>query len=217
MRKLSLTALLAIGLAAPAFGFSGTVNKRGDLDGDSYRELVYTAQVDLPDVDTEFDPTVINVNDRCESGDFVDERISGRQDNVVTLKLRKIDTRKGREVFFDMRSGASARQGEARVVAWRKHSGATCRKARDLFKYRSTHPTHPPRGTNGEVSSFEVKVRERARRFRGKEVVLSEVFTRPGDPLCCGTVRKLSYWRYSRSRDKYLRYKTKIKRKRPTS
>jgi hypothetical protein len=217
VRKLSLTALLAIGLAAPAFGFSGTVNKRGDLDGDSYRELVYTAQVDLPDVDTEFDPTVINVNDRCESGDFVDERISGRQDNVVTLKLRKIDTRKGREVFFDMRSGASARQGEARVVAWRKHSGATCRRARDLFKYRSTHPTHPPRGTNGEVSSFDVKVRERARRFRGKEVVLSEVFTRPGDPLCCGTVRKLSYWRYSRARDKYIRYKTKIKRRRPTS
>jgi hypothetical protein len=217
VRKLSLTALLAIGLAAPAFGFSGTVNKRGDLDGDSYRELVYTSQVDLPGVDTEFDPTVINVNDRCDSGDFVDERISGRQDNVVFLKLRKIDTRKGKEVFFDMRSGASARQGESRVVAWRKHSGATCRKARDLFKYRSTHPTHAPSGTNGEVSSFDVKVRERARRFRGKEVVLSEVFTRPGDPLCCGTVRKLSYWRYSRKRDKYIRYKTKIKRRRPTS
>jgi hypothetical protein len=213
VRKLALTALLAIGLAVPAFGFSGTVNKHGDLDGDSYKELVYTAQVDLQGVDTEFDPTVINVNDRCSSGDFVDERISGRQDNVVFLKLRKIDTRKGNEVFFDMRSGAAARQGEARVVAWRKHSGPTCRKARDLFKYRTTHPTHAPSGTNGEVSNFDVKVRERAHRFRGKEVVLSEVFTRPGDPLCCGTVRKLSYWRYSRARDKYVRYKTKIQRK----
>lgn len=215
MRKLLLTPPLVLLLAAPALGFSGTVNKHGDLDGDSYKELVYTAQVDLQGVDTEFDPTVINVNDRCASGDFVDERISGRQDNVVTLKLSKIDTRKGREIFFDMRSGASARQGEARVVAWRKHSGATCRKARDLFKYRSTHPTHPPSGTNGEVSSFDVKIRERAHRYRGKEVVLSEVFTRDGDPLCCGTVRKLSYWRYSRARDKYVRYKTKVQRKRP--
>jgi hypothetical protein len=212
VRKLSLPALLAIGLAAPAFGFSGKVEKRGDLDGDSYQELVYTSQVDLPG-DTQFDPTVINVNDRCKSGEFVDERISGRQDSLVFLKLRKIDPRKGREVFFDMRSGASARQGEARVVAWRKHSGATCRKPRAIFKYRSTHPTHAPSGTNGEVSSFDVKVRERARRFRGKEVVLSEVFTRAGDPLCCGTVRKLSYWRYSRARDKYVRYKTKIARK----
>ena len=127
--------------------------------------------------------------------------------------LRKIDTRRGREVFFDMRSGASARQGEARVVAWRKHSGPTCRKARAIFKYRSTHPTHAPSDTNGEVSSFDVKVRERAHRYRGKEVILSEVFTRSDDPLCCGTVRKLSYWRYSRARDKYVRYKSKVQRK----
>lgn len=215
MRKLSLTALLAIGLAAPAFGFTSTVNKHGDLDGDSYKELVYTAQVDLQGVATEFDPTVINVNDRCDDGSFVDDRISGRQDNVVFLKLRKIDTRKGREVFFDMRSGAAARQGEARVVAWRKSSGPECRKPRNLFKYRSTHPTHKPRGTTGDVGNWAVKVAERAHRFRGKEVILSEVFLRQGEPECCGTVRKLSYWRYSRKRDKYLRYKTKIQRKRP--
>ncbi len=214
MRKLSLTALLALALAAPAFGFSGTVTKEGDLDGDANKETVYTAQVDEPGVADEFDPTTIHVSDTCGS-ETIDQRISGRHDNVVTLKLRKIDSRRGAEVFFDMRSGASARQGEARVVAWRKHSGTPCRRARSLFKYRSTHPTHAPSGTNGEVSSFDVKVRERAHRFRGKEVVLSEVFTRPGDPLCCGTVRKLSYWRYSHGRDKYLRYKTKIQRKRP--
>jgi hypothetical protein len=214
LRRLSLTSLLALVLAAPAFGFSGTVTKDGNLDGDSNKESVYTAQVDLPGVADEFDPTTIHVADTC--GDrTIDQRISGRQDGVVALKLRRIDTRRGAEVFFDMRSGASARQGESRVVAWRKHSGAICRKARSLFKYRSTHPTHPPRGTNGEVSSFDVKVRERARRFRGKEVVLSEVFTRDGDPLCCGTVRKLSYWRYSHARDKYVRYKTKVQRKRP--
>jgi hypothetical protein len=216
VRKLSLTALLALAVSAPAFAFTGVVTKHGDLDGDAAKETVYTSRVDLPGVADEFDQTEVRVSDTCAATP-VDQRIGGPQDGLVTLKLRRIDTRKGAEVFLDMRSGASARQGEARVVAWRKHSGTPCRKARNLFKYKSTKPTHPPRGTNGEVSSFEVKVRERAARYRGKEVVLSEVFTRPGEPLCCGSVRKLSYWRYSRARDKYVRYKTKIKRRRPTS
>jgi hypothetical protein len=215
VRKLSLTALLALALAAPAFGFSGTVTKTGDLDGDSAKETVYTAQVDLADVDDEFDPTVIRISDTCGSTS-IDQRISGRQDGVVTLKLRRIDTRRGAEVFFDMRSGASARQGEARVVAWRKRSGTPCRKARSLFKYRSTKPTRRPSGTTGEVSTFDVKVRERARRYRGKEVVLSEIFLREGEPFCCGSVKKLTYWRYSRARDKYLRYRTKVTRKAST-
>ena len=214
MRKVLLTTLFALALSAPAVGFSGSVTKTGDLDGDSYEEAVYTTQVDLPDVDTAFDPTVIKVYDYCaNTGDVVNERISGRQDGVNFLKLRKIDTRRGREVFFDMRSGAAARQGESRVVAWRKHSGATCRKARDLFKYRSTHPTRRPSGTTGEVSGFSVKVGERARRYRGKEVILSELFLRPGEPECCASVKKITYWRYSRKRDKYLRYKTIVKRR----
>jgi hypothetical protein len=212
VRKLTLTAILALALAAPALGFSGTVTKTGDLDGDSAKETVYTAKVDLPGVADEFDQTEVHVSDTCGST-TIDQRISGQQDGLVTLKLRRIDTRRGAEVFFDMRSGASARQGEARVVAWRKHSGTPCRKARSLFKYRSTKPTHRPSGTTGEVSSFDVKVRERARRYRAKEVVLSEVFLRPGEPFCCGSVRKLTYWRYSRARDKYLRYRTKVRRR----
>jgi hypothetical protein len=216
VRKLSLTVLLALALSAPAFAFSGKVTRAGDLDGDAAKETVYTARVDLPGVSDEFDPTEVRVRDSCGST-LVDKRIAGPQDSLVTLKLRRIDTRPGAEVFVDMRSGASARQGEARVVAWRKRSGIPCRKARDLFKYSSIHPTHPPRGTNGEVSGFEVKVGERARRYRGKEVALAEIFTRPGEPLCCGSVKKVSYWRYSPGRDKYVRYKTKVKRKPRTS
>jgi hypothetical protein len=216
VRKLSLTALLALALCAPAFGFTHTVTKHGDLDGDAAKETVYTAQVDLPGVSDEFDPTQIHISDTC-GGATVDQKVSGEEDGVVALKLRRIDTRRGAEVFLDMRSGASARQGETRVVAWRKHAGTPCRKARYLFKYTSRKPTHAPRGTNGEVSSFEVKVGERSRRYRGKEIALAEVFTRPGEPLCCGSVKKVSYWRYSRGRDKYVRYKTKIRRKTPTS
>ena len=98
-------------------------------------------------------------------------------------------------------------------MAWRARSGSPCRRARSLFKYRSTRPTRRPRGTIGEVSAFSVKVRERARRYRGKEVVLGESFLREGEPPCCGSVRKLTYWRYSRARDKYVRYRTVVRRR----
>jgi hypothetical protein len=212
VRKLPLTAVLALVLCAPALGFTSPVTRKGNLDGDAAKETVYSARVDLPGVADEFDPAEVRVSDTCGSTP-VDQRIAGPQDNLATLKLRRIDTRAGAEVFLDMRSGASARQGEARVVAWRKHSGAPCRKARNLFRYRSTKPTHRPSGTTGEVSSFEAKVAERARRYRGKEVVLSEVFLKAGEPLCCGSVKKVTYWRYSRGRDKYVRYRTKVKRR----
>jgi hypothetical protein len=43
--------------------------------------------------------------------------------------------------------------------------------------------------------------------------VLSEIFLRAGEPLCCGSVKKVTYWRYSRRLDRYLRYKTKVRRR----
>ena len=215
MRKLAPTALLALALCASAVAFQGTVTKQADLDGDAAKETVRSVQVDLAGVADEFDQTEMHVNDTCGSTP-VDQRISGQQDNLVTLKLRRIDTRRGREVFFDMRSGASARQGEARVVAWRKHAGTPCRQARSLFRYKSTKPTHAPKGTTGEVSSFEVRVGERSARYHGKEVALAEIFLEPGEPFCCGSVKKVTYWRYGHGRDQYVRYKTKVKRKTQT-
>lgn len=212
MRKLLLAVGLAVALSARAFGFTGPVTRQGNLDGDAANETVRSARVDLSGVADEFDQTEVRVSDTCGATP-IDRRIAGPQDNLVTLKLRRIDTRRGAEVFVDLRSGAAARLGEARVVAWRHRSGMPCRKPRNLFRYKATNPTRRPRGTTGEVSNFEVKVRERARRYRGKEVVLSEIFLRAGEPLCCGSVKKVTYWRYSRRLDRYLRYKTKVRRR----
>jgi len=211
VRTSLIAATLAVALAAPGLAFTGRVDREGNLDGDVATELVYTARVDLSGVADEFDPTEVRVGDSCGSIP-IDRRIAGPQDNLVTLKLRRIDTRRGAEVFVDMRSGAAARQGEARVVAWRRRSGTPCRRARNLFKYKSTNPTRRPSGTTGEVSGFQVKVRERARRYRGKEVVLAEFFLVEGEPLCCGSVKKVTWWRYSRGGDRYVRYRTKIRR-----
>jgi hypothetical protein len=53
------------------------------------------------------------------------------------------------------------------------------------------------------------------RRYRGLEVVLDERFLRPRDWPCCGTVQKLGYYRYSPARDRYVRYRAKLRRLRP--
>ena len=212
MRKLFLIALALLLLPASAVAFRGVSDRHGDLDGDSANETVYTERVDLPGVDDEFDPGVIRIRDRC-GAEVVDRRISTSHDGVAALRLRRVDTRRGAEVYFDMRSGASGRLGESKVVAWRRRSGTPCRRPRALFKYRSTRPTRAPSGTTGETSTFVVKLGERARRYRGKEVILSETFLRRGEPECCGSVRKITYWRYSRARDKYLRYRTVVKRR----
>jgi hypothetical protein len=205
LRSLPLGFAFALALAAPAYGFLGPKTVRGDLDADGAAETVRAVRVDVPGVNEEFDQTAIEVGDQCGTQGKVTKRIAGPQDNLVLLRLKRADTRPGREVFADLRSGAAGRLGEARLVAWRGCA------PRQLFAYRSDHHTRtPPRG-NGDISGFVVKVRKLTRRYRGLEVVLNERFNRRGEPACCGSISKTTYWRYSRARDRYVRYRTVLR------
>jgi hypothetical protein len=215
LRRLGLMAALSLLLAAPAAGFVGPEERRGDLDGDGDLESVRAERVDIPGVEDQFDQTAIHVRDNCPDGREVDRRVSGRQDNLALLRLRRADTRPGREVFFDLRSGAAGRGGEARLVAWRARSGYPCRVARRLFRYRNSRPTRRPRRSDGDVATFLIRLRNASRRFRGLEIVLDERFQRPGEPSCCGSIKKVTYWRYSRRLDRYLRYRTKLRYRKP--
>lgn len=199
-------------LSAPAASFVGPETRRGDLDGDGQRETVRTVRVDLPGVEDMFDRTAIRVSDTCPGGREVEERIAGPQDNLALLRLRAADTRPGEEVFVDLRSGAAGRLGEARVVAWRRRAGFPCRRARQLFRYLTDRHTRTPAGGTGDISSFRVRLRDVSRRYRGLEVALDERFLRRSDPQCCGSIKKVTYWRYSRGRDRYVRYRTRVVR-----
>jgi hypothetical protein len=209
LRKLLLASAFAVSLAVPAYGFLGPKEVRGDLDADGQLETVRAVRVDLPDVDDQFDQTAIEVSDQCGPQGTVTRRIAGPQDNLVLLRLKRADTRPGREVFADLRSGAAGRLGEARLVAWRN-----CQD-RQLFAYRSDHHTRTPRGGNGDISAFFVRVRNITKRYRGLEIALNERFNRPGEPTCCASISKLTYWRYSRARDRYVRYRTKLRHFKP--
>jgi hypothetical protein len=214
--RLVLAIGLALVLAAPALGYLGPETRRGDLDGDGQLETVRAVRVHVRGVSKKFDQTAIEVSDTCQGGGTTRRRIAGPQDNLNILRLVRADTHRGSEVFTDLRSGASGRLGEARLVAWRRTSGFPCRAPRYLFKYLSDHHTRTPPGGNGDISAFRVRVRELTSRFRGRELTLDERFTRKGEPLCCGSIEKLTYWRYSRSRDRYVRYRTVVKNHKPT-
>jgi hypothetical protein len=210
VRRPLLFAAVVLVAAAPASAWVGPEQKTGDLDGDDQAETVRSERVDVPGAENAFDQTEIRVADTCPDGRQVDARIAGPQENLALMRLKPADTRPGREVFVDLRSGAAGRLGEARLVAWRESAGSPCRVPRNLFFYKD--PTRPPRGATRDVSSFLVSVRDMVRRYRGLEIALDERFLRRGDANCCGTYKKVSYWRYSGKRDRYVRFRTVVRR-----
>jgi hypothetical protein len=210
VRRLILTALLLCLTAAPAAAFLKPVTLMADLDGDSDLEEVEAYRIDVEGAEDRFDQTGIRVKDTC-GGQLVSRKIAGPQDNLVFMRLKPLDTRNGSEVFLDMRSGASGRLGEARVVAWRKDVSG-CRRARSLFTYKSDRPTRSPSGATREVSFFNLRAKALSTRFRGTELRLVEQFLKRGEPGCCGSIRKTTLWRYSRPKDRYVRYRTSVRR-----
>jgi hypothetical protein len=212
MRKLALILLPGLVLAPSAAAFIGPEQRDGDLDGDPGTESVQAVRVDIRGVANRFDQTKVRVIDNCD-GQEITADISSVQDNLATLRLKRVDRRRGREVFFDMRSGAAGRLGEARIVAWRPSGGTPCRVPRDLFRYQSDRHTRTPRGGTGDISAFDVDVRDFTKRYRGLEVRLVENFLRRGEPSCCGSLEKTTFWRYSTARDRFVRYgRARVKR-----
>jgi hypothetical protein len=199
-------------LAAPAGAWLGTQRKSADLDGDGSAETVRSVRIHVSGVtDRRFDSTAVDIVDTC-NGKTSAKRIAGPQDNLALMRLRDADGQQGREVFLDLRSGAAARLGEARVVAWRK--GSPCSTARDLFKYKSDRHTRTPRGGTGDIAAFNAGYRKRGG-SKALDVVLSESFQRRGEPSCCGSITKTTLWRYSASRDRYSVVRTRVKYGKP--
>ena len=211
VRRLALAIGLVVAFPSPGLAFVRPVTKRADLDGDAEREVVRVRPVEAPDPQDPLRRTQVRVSDTCPDGP-VDRRIAGIQDNLELLRLRRADARAGREVFLILRSGARGVLGEARVVAWRRSSGRPCRVPRALFRYSSDRHTRTPRGGNGDIESFTARVRDVTRRYRGLEVALDERFQTRSDPPTFGSIKKVTYWRYSTARDRYVHYETKIRR-----
>ena len=217
MRRPAILAalILALTFAAPASGLFREKSVSGNLDSDSNIEKVVAERVPDPTDpnDDTLAQTAVDVVDQCGSTE-VRVRIAGPQEALAELKLVDADTHPGKDVLADLRSGASGRVGEVRLVSWRPTSGTPiCAEAHDLFKYQSAHPTHrPPHSV--AMTDFVVSVKNFTRRFRGNELRLSEGWATRTDALCCPTYEKLSFYRYVKARDRFVRYHTELKRNR---
>jgi hypothetical protein len=213
VRKLLPALLALLLLAAPAGAFVKKVTKHADLDGDAAKETVRVLPVDVSGA-PDFQRTQVRVADTCPAA-MIDKRVTGIQDNLESLSIRKADTHKGKEVFAVLRSGARGVLGEADLVAWRHASGKTCRKPLKLFRYRSSKHTKTPPGGNGDIASFFIRLRDATSKYRGLEIALDERFLTNTDLPSFGSLKKVTRYRYSAKRGRYVRYETKFKTLKP--
>ena len=216
VRLLSVLVLAAIATTVPAYALYKPKTVSGQLDADPDIEQVKA--VDVPDASDptnhDLSQTAVDVLDNCPSGP-TEQRIAGPEETLVTLRLVNADTRPGKEAFVDLRSGASGRHGELRLVGLRPSAAgsAVCAIPHDDFSYSSTHPTRHPRGANA-LTDFELTVKDLTHRFKGKELRLLEGWAKPSDPLCCPSFEKTTLYRYDRKKDRYVRYASKVTRAR---
>jgi len=62
------------------------------------------------------------------------------------------------------------------------------------------------------VAGFDVTLRDREARFPGEEILLFERFTRAGEPSCCPSVTKRTFYRYDVALDRYMKYRSSVTR-----
>jgi hypothetical protein len=166
-------------------------------------------------------------NTKCATGSFPRHRIdledtcagsprtlalSSVQDFVVRLRATEIDGDTAhKEIFFDVRSGATGRGGVVRIVRMVDGAAGTCARAESLFRYPSKAAIgRLPRGATA-LSSWDAEVRDYTSRYRGKEVRLFETFVDRDDAYCCPTFLRKTFLRLAGG-ERYVRFRSETRR-----
>lgn len=197
----ALVAALVLGPAAFASHPSWFVDRKTNLDGDRALERI-SAEYEVTS-DHRVERATISVFDNCRGRvEHYELAPPGRSLNREEILGQRALGR--RAVLFSMvyRDGHEI----ARVVQLRPKRRDACPTPVAIFAYSSARPPYPaPQGS--KVRNAKVVVGEYAAKFAGKELLLTEEYTRtPGmDPI-----RKLrhTYFRYSNAKRRYLPYRT---------
>jgi hypothetical protein len=218
----ALAALLVVAMLPAAHAADKTIS--ANLDSDPALEHVVPRQLcEAPDgkltapppacSDDQFPRRRIEITDSCGGKPYT-FAISSVQDFVDRLRITNADpTTKRPEIFFDIRSGATGRGGEARVVRiLDERPGQVCPRGEILFRYPRKSTLGPiPRGAIGH-DSWSPLLRDFTHRYRGKEIRVIETYVDRNDAFCCPSFERVSYFRFSRTKDSYLRYRTRVSR-----
>jgi hypothetical protein len=217
---LTVAALLTTGGLAAG---EGAVEHSANLDGDAALERIVPQEVcEAQDGRThlpaptcgadEFPRHAVEIVDTCQGRPYV-RRISSVQDIVDRLRIVNADGATNRpEIFFDMRSGATGRGGDIRLVRYDPVPGRPCWKPHRLFRY----PTRAtvgriPRGAAGH-DGFSAQLGNFSRRFDGLEVRVIETYVDSDDAFCCPSFRRVSLFRFRSGPNRYGRYRTRVTR-----
>ena len=213
--------LAAFVLPAIALGQGITDTKVVNLDGDPDLEHVIPQEACTTLADRavvaactpdQFAQRRIVIEDTCNGAPY-SKVISSEQDDVYKLQVRQFDGLTPRpEVFFDLRSGATGGVGELRIVRWDDGLPGSCPRAKDLFVYPSKKTRgRVPRGAKYR-DGFTERVRNFTKRYAGLEIRVSEYYVDRDDANCCPSFRRFTWFGYSGGKDRYERYRTRVKR-----
>ena len=214
MRRVALSALLAAASAyAPAAG-AQVAPVVANLDGDPAVERVVPRNTENAN-GRAWGLWHFVLVDSCD-GATRRYRLSPRYTGPDRLEVRQVDwyTRRP-EVFFELRLGGGGHIGVAKVVRLAGRAGRGCPTPVTLFRY-STHdpPFADPKGFGGPVD-FRVEISNRTTRYRGSEIRLEERYIRPYASLADHRRRRVTLFRFSPLRNRYVPYSTRVSRVAP--
>lgn len=214
-----LAAALVIA-AVPAAALAAEPPRAVNLDGDPELETVLDRDVTCYGDGEQHSPPCgkdeareaqVTIVDTCAGVQRRFDLFHTPQSMVTKLKVLEADGEPSRpELLVDGRSGAAGYIGEVAVV----RLGGTPTCARPVFLFRHPGPrarTRKPRGAFRSTTGF-VTAHNYRKRYRGRELRLKQSWYRGSDAGCCPTWISSRYFRYSRGRDRYVPYRSKIRR-----
>lgn len=191
---------------------------RADVDRDGVSEEIRFRETNCFDEDGDSPPPCpengvregyVELVDQCAAG-TVRTRLTGTGENVSLARLVDIDGDGDRlELAVELRSGATGRGVDARVLRFRAGEG-DCARRKTVFVFpRPSTRGRAPRGAAFQTGSLTTGGYGATSKSRLR--VLS-AYARPSDGGCSPTYRRTSIWTYSPSRDGFTRISTRVQR-----
>jgi hypothetical protein len=191
-----------------------------DLDADGMNETVRAHEVECFTNDGPKPPPCeqgglrslfVEVADSCAGGPHT-LKLSREMDFATLAAIIDADADgQRRELAFELRAGATARGVQAKIVRFRADPGGCVAVQKTLFSYpRPDTIGRRPKGTSFASGSITLRNFDTTR--KGIELRTDETYSRPADPGCCPSFRRVTMWTYVASRSGYTPYRTKLSR-----
>ena len=191
-----------------------------DLDGDGANETVRLRETACFGADGTTQPPcpkdvlrtfVVEVADSCAGG----ARAVTLSREMEFMSLAALVDADGdgdaRELAFEARAGATARGVQAKIVRFRAGADGCIAVQRTLFSYpRPETIGRRPKGTAFRTGYLAIGNFDRSR--RGLELRTDETYSRPTDPGCCPSYRRVTRWRFVAATSRYAPYRTRLTR-----